>query len=190
MNLDQQKIETLLFYRNEPVSITWLSRYLGISKNNTKEAVEAMAPFYKNRGIEIICTDDEVSLVTNCAFAELINSIEKQEEAKELSKQALETLAIILYEKNVSKSKIDFIRGVNSMYILRNLMVRGLIDKKTNPEDRRSPLYVPTIDLFSYLGINRIEELESYESFTEKLKNINDQYLAEMNEDSKEKVTN
>lgn len=182
MNSEQQKIEALLFYRNEPVSITWLSRYLGISKNNTKEEVEGMLSFYENRGIEIIITDDEVSLVTSRAFSELINTIEEQEEEKELSKQALETLSIILYKNEVTKPEIDFIRGVNSVYILRNLMIRGLVDKKVNSKDRRSPLYVPTIDLLSFLGINRIEELKNYDEFKKKLEALHTEYLSEQDD--------
>lgn len=182
MNLEQQKIEALLFYRNEPVSISWLSRYLGISKSNTKEEVEAMIPLYKERGIEIAITDDEVSLVTNRSLTDLINSIEEQEEMKELSKQALETLSIILYRNEVTKSEIDFIRGVNSVYILRNLMIRGLISKKVNANDRRSPLYVPTIDLFSFLGISKVQELENYDVYKEKLQAIQTEYLNELSD--------
>ena len=183
MNNEQQKIEALLFYRNEPVSITWLARHLGVSKANIADEIASMEVFYSERGMEIIIVDDEVSLVTNRVFSGLINSIEKQEEAKELSKQALETLSIIVYKKEVPKSEIDFIRGVNSMYILRNLLVRGLIAKKTNPEDRRSPLYVPSIDLFSFLGISRVEELPNYEACTKKLREINEQYRAENSEE-------
>lgn len=180
MNLNQQKIEALLFYRNEPVSISWLSRYLGISKGNTHDEIQGMKDFFINRGVELVISEDEVSLVTHRNFHNLINSIEEQEELKELSKQALETLSIILYKGEVTKPEIDFIRGVNSMYILRNLMVRGLIDKKTNLEDRRSPLYVPTIDLLSFLGVTNINELEQYDSYQEKLAKINEQYHSEI----------
>ena len=179
MNEHQQKIESLLFFKNQPVSYTWLSRVLGISIGNTKDEVNEMIALYADRGIELIITEDDVSLVTNRSQEEAINSLRTQEAAKELSKQALETLAIVLFKGKISKPEIDFIRGVNSVYILRNLMIRGLVDKKTNPQDRRSPLYIPTLDLLAFLGVNQVKELSGYQDFTQKFSEIHQQYLKE-----------
>jgi segregation and condensation protein B len=183
MNKQQQKIESLLFFKNQPLSFAWLARHLGLSKSTVKDDIEDMKQHYVNRGIELVVVDDEVSLVTSRDQRELIESIEVQESAKELSKQALETLAIILYKKQVTKSEIDFIRGVNSVYILRNLMIRGLINKKANPADKRSPLYIPSIDLFSFLGITDVSELDGYDAFQEKLSTIHEQYLQEQTQE-------
>ena len=177
MNTEQQKIESLLFYRNEPVSFAWLARQLGISKTNIKEELEQMQDMYQDRGMELVITADDASLVTNRKQHELIESITEQESSKELSKQALETLAIILYKRQVTKSEIDFIRGVNSVYILRNLLMRGLINKKANPADKRSPLYVASLDLFSFLGITHENELDSYQEYQKKLSSVHQQYL-------------
>jgi segregation and condensation protein B len=175
MNTIQQKIESLLFYKNEPLSFSWLSKKLHISLDVVKKETIDMEPFYKNRGIELIFTEDKVALLTSNVAQNLITEISKSSEEKELSKQALETIAIILYSKSgITKSEIDYIRGVNSIYILRNLLIRGLIEKKENKEDRRSPLYVITTDTLSFLGIKKIDDIENFSIFFQKIKSLKD----------------
>lgn len=175
----EQKIEALLFYKNEPVSYTWLGKVLGISKNEVKETLAAMGDYYQDRGIALVSTDDEVSLMTSPIGSEIIADLAKTQEEKELSKQALETLAIIMYKGKVTKSEIDYIRGVNSVFILRNLLIRGLITKKQNLLDRRSPLYVPTHDMLSYLGITDLSLLPDFETIDKKLQELEGEYFEE-----------
>lgn len=179
MNTYQQTIESLLFYENQPVSFAWLSRHLGISIANTKEEVEGLRQHYEKRGIEIIVHEDMVSLATHRSQQQKIRELEEQEQIKELSKQALETLAIIVYKQGVTKAEIDFIRGVNSVYILRNLTTRGLIEKKHNADDKRSPKYRPTLDLLSYLGVSQVSELPEYAFHEAKLRALQEEFLQE-----------
>ena len=75
----------------------------------------------------------------------------------------METLSIVLYRGPVRKSEIDYIRGVNSATILRNLLVRGLVERKTDENNQRSFFYLPTFELLSYLGISELKELPEYE---------------------------
>jgi segregation and condensation protein B len=187
MNEYQQKIEALLFIKNQPLSYKWLARVLGISVTTVKDELDAMGSYYEQRGIQLVHVDDEVSLVTNKEFAQFTQEITKEEDAKELSKQALETLAIIVYKGKVTKAEIDYIRGVNAMYILRNLLVRGLIIKKTNQDDKRNPWYQPSLDLLSYLNINKLEELHDYDAVQEQLKNIEEQFNDEQYQESLER---
>lgn len=179
MNKNQQIIELLLFYENKPLRITWLSRQLGISRANTEEEIEGMKLAYTDRGIQLVTLDDTVALVTHTKFDSFIQKLRDEQEATPLSKQALETLAIILFRKKVTKPEIDYIRGVNSVYILRNLRVRGLIDKKTNPSDKRSPFYIPTLDLLSFLGITHREELKDYLPLKQKLDSLHEEFIRE-----------
>jgi hypothetical protein len=41
-------------------------------------------------------------------------------------------------------------------------MIRGLIEKISNPTDQRSFLYRPTFDLLSFLGVTKIEEMPEF----------------------------
>jgi len=179
MNTLQQKIESLLFYKNEPVSFSWLAKQLGLSPREIEDELYEMLTYYEDRGIQLILTNDKASLATASVSQDLIDNISHSKEERELSRQALETLAIILYKGEITKAEIDYIRGVNSVYILRNLLIRGLIEKKINKKDRRSPLYVVTSDTFSFLGMSNIKEIPDFDFFSEKLKKIEDDYLQE-----------
>ncbi len=99
----------------------------------------------------------------------LLERIAKEERSKDIGKAGLETLAIILYRGPVTRAEVDYIRGVNSTFILRHLTVRGLVERIPNPEDSRSFLYRPTFELLSFLGITSIEELPEYASIMSQL---------------------
>ena len=92
----------------------------------------------------------------------LIEQLTKEELTKDLGKAGLETLSIILYQGPITRADIDYIRGVNSQFIVRNLLIRGLVERVENPKDARSFLYKTTLDLLSHLGISKIEELPEY----------------------------
>ena len=90
----------------------------------------------------------------------------------------METLSIILYKNGVSRSLIDYIRGVNSSFTLRALSIRGLIEKNIDPEDNRRYIYRPTFELLSFMGIKSVEELPDYNLVNNSIES-NAQNLAE-----------
>jgi segregation and condensation protein B len=103
-------------------------------------------------------------LGTSKDISSLIETLSKEELVKDLGKAGLETLSIILYQGPISRAEIDYIRGVNSNFILRNLLIRGLVERVENPNDQRSFLYKPTLELISYLGLSKITDLPDYET--------------------------
>ena len=115
---------------------------------------------------------DEIMLATAPEYGTLVESLIKEELSKDLGKAGMETLAIVLYLGPVSRSRIDYIRGVHSHFILRNLLVRGLVEKIPHPEDKRAFLYRPTIDLLRHLGIARAEDLPDYNTVREEVENF------------------
>jgi segregation and condensation protein B len=161
MSLDAQ-IEAILFFKGEPVSIADLAKILKTDAGNIEEAIVALSERLQKGGTRIIHKDKAVLLVTAPEASSLIAAITKEELSRDLSKAALETLSIILYYSPVSRGTLDYIRGVNSQFIVRNLLVRGLIEKIPNPDDKRGVLYRPTFDLLAHLGITNIEELPEY----------------------------
>ena len=117
-------------------------------------------------------TDEEIMLGTAKELSPLIEQITKEELIKDLGKAGLETLSIVLYQGPISRAGIDYIRGVNSQFILRNLLIRGLIERVDNPADSRSFLYKPTLALLSHLGISSIAELPEYEQVKKDIENF------------------
>ena len=169
----QNKIEAILFWKGEPMSRKRLAEILSssakasdgqgrIGQLEINEAIEKLKENLKNRGIVLIEKDDEITLGTAPELSSLIEKLQKEELNKELSKASLETLSIILYKSGIGRSEIDYIRGVNSSFILRALSVRGLVERETDPKDNRRYIYKPSFELMSYMGIKSLEELPDW----------------------------
>lgn len=158
----ESKIEGLLFYKGEDVSIKELTKLLKVDASSVKEALIKLERSLSNRGIVLLRKDDSVMLGISRVLAPIIEEIRKDEITRELSKASLETLSIILYKDNIARSEIDYIRGVNSSFILRNLLIRGLIEKIIDPKDSRRMLYRPTFETLSYMGVPSIDLLPNY----------------------------
>ncbi len=155
----ESQIEALLFWKAETLSIKKISTILNKKEEEIKVAVKNLREQLKGRGITLIEWEDDVTLGTAKEVSELIEGLTKEELSKDLGKAGLETLSIILYQGPISRADIDYIRGVNSQFILRNLLIRGLTERVDNPKDQRSFLYKPTLELLSFLGISKIEDL-------------------------------
>lgn len=165
----ESKIEGILFYKGDLVSKNELALLLNVSNEEIEQAVNNLKEILKNRGLIIIDNNDYYKLGVTNEIGPLIESIHKEEISKELTKASIETLAIIIYYNGVARSEIDYIRGVNSSFIIRNLLVRGLVEKKIDIKDSRRFLYYPTIELLSYLGVSNISELPNYNDIKKQL---------------------
>ena len=161
------KIESLLFYQVEPMKIKKMAEILEVDEENINQSIQELEKNLENRGVKLIKNDDVISLTTSPENSDIIEIIKKEEQDKELSKAALETLSIILYRGPIKRSVIDYIRGVNSQFSLRSLLIKGLIEKEQSKDDERAFVYKPSIDLLSYMGISKIEELPEYKEVNE-----------------------
>lgn len=158
----ESKIEGLLFYKGEDVSIKELAALLAITVEEAEQSLDKLEASLVGRGLVLVRHEGRVVMGISAGLFPLIESIRKEEITKELSKAALETLSIILYKNGVARSEIDYIRGVNSSFILRNLLVRGLVERVIDGKDSRKIIYKPTFDTLSYMGITSIEQLPNY----------------------------
>jgi segregation and condensation protein B len=168
----ESKIEGLLFYKGEDVSIKTLAELLKVSTDEINEALNKLEISLTNRGLVLVRKDQSVVLGITKELSSLIESIRKDEITKELTKASLDTLSIILYKNEVSRSEIDYIRGVNSSFILRNLIVRGLIERVVDPKDSRRLLYHPTFDTLTFMGITSIDQLPNYQEVRNQLQEV------------------
>lgn len=170
MNLEN-KIEAILFMKGEPQSIKSLANLLKVTEAEVGEAVMKLTESLKSlgRGIRLLRKDDAVMLSTSPEVSDIVREMAKEEYDSKLSPAAVETLAIIAYKGPIIKAEIDYIRGVNSGFILRNLLIRGLIERVTNPSDRRAFLYKPSFELLQFLGVGKVDDLPEYREFNEKM---------------------
>lgn len=164
MDALQGKIESVLFVATKPMALRQLARLLGVAETETRQAVQALADERNASasGIHVLRHEDTVQLVTNPAYAELVQSFTEQELDPELTRPSLETLTIVAYRGPVTKPEIEAIRGVNCSLILRNLLLRGLITEKDDAI-KMQPVYSLSADALRYFGIHRIEELPDYQ---------------------------
>lgn len=174
-------IEAILFYTAEPMSEKKLAALTKTSIADIKNAVEELKQRLENNGggIKLLSQNGEIVLGTTPLASSLIEQITRDEISKELSKASLETLSIICYKGPLTRSDIDYIRGVNSTFILRNLLVRGIIEKLDNPRDARASLYGATFAALEYMGVTKKEDLPKYEEVQAQLQ----AFLAEKEED-------
>jgi segregation and condensation protein B len=162
MTLDS-KIEAVLFFKGEPIDTDWLVKTLEVSKEEIEDSLKVLEEKLSSRGLTLIFEGDTVLMGTSPDASSLIEKITKEELVKDLGKASLETLSIVLYKKTVAKRDIDYIRGVNSAFILRNLMIRGLVER-VEVKGERGFSYKPTTELMAFLGISKLEDLPEYEN--------------------------
>jgi len=157
----EAKIEAVLFWKGEPITLAKLATLVGSDKDAVKEALSTLSASLSGRGLSVVLTDDEVELRTAPDASALIEKLTKDELMRDLGKAGLETLSIVIYRHPIKRSEIDYIRGVNSSFILRNLLMRGLIERISEKEGRGFS-YKPTVELLSHLGVSKVEDLPDY----------------------------
>ncbi|MFH1401410.1 MAG: SMC-Scp complex subunit ScpB [Parcubacteria group bacterium] len=181
-NLDSH-IEALLFLKGDPMTIRELAKILSAKENEIKDAISVLDEKLSDRGIRLIRKDDSVALATSLESSEVCKNLTKEEFNPELSKASLEVVSIIIYKSPITRAEIDYIRGVNSTFTIRNLLIRGLIERIPNPRDSRGYLYRPAFQFFQYLGIKNIEELPEYGAFNKKIENFINEKESDNNND-------
>lgn len=161
------KIESVLFVASKPMSMRKIAELLGVEQDAVKAEVETLKQQYNTeaRGIQIAQHAGSVQMVTSPLNAKVVADFLKDERSGELTRPSLETLTIIAYRGPLPKAEIDLIRGVNCSLILRNLMIRGLINAYEDKE-RMSTMYEITFDFLRHLGVRDVSELPNYSSLT------------------------
>ena len=170
--MDQNKlksiIESLLFVGGEPLKLSKLAKISGAPKPEVENAIMILSGEYvsQHRGLLIIQKGEEVQLASSPENSHYIEQLVESELKGNLSQPSLEVLSIIAYRGPVARSAVEAIRGVNSSYTLRSLMMRGLIERTENPNDTRSDLYSLSFDFMKMLGIEKIEKMPDYENLS------------------------
>ncbi len=164
----EQKIEAVLFYKGEPETKERLAKLLDVAVSEIEDAITKLDFSLSKRGIRLLKIDDKVELVTAPETSEVINKMHDEELVRDLGKAASETLSVVLYRGPVSRAEIDYIRGVNCSFVLRNLQIRGLVEKVKNNE-KKIYEYTATTELLKHLGVSKVEDLPDYKKMRDVL---------------------
>lgn len=134
-----------------------------------KQAIQELAADNQNSGIILLTHNNKLQLTTNPDNSPQVKKFLSLELRERLTDATIETLAVILYKQPVPRAEIENIRGVNSQYILRQLLIRGLIEKEGSTQDRRVQLYKTTLEFMQHLGIKDMKKLPDFEELTKNI---------------------
>ena len=106
--------------------------------------------------------------LTKKAYHKTVLQLNGDKHIKKLSTSAMETLAIIAYKQPITKSEIEFIRGVSADYSIQKLLEKELIViAGRNEEMVGKPLiYNTSKNFMDYLGINSPAQLPQLKDIT------------------------
>lgn len=160
----KQKVEALLFVAGRAVALFDLVKFTQADEATINAAVDELGRDYQNseRGIQLVKNAGEVQLVSHGETRSVTEPFLKEDIEGNLSRAAMETLSIIAYRQPITRPEIDFIRGVNSTIMLRNLLMRGLVDRKRSAKDARMFEYVISFDLLKMLGVSKVQDLPEF----------------------------
>lgn len=159
----KNQIVSLLFISHKPLEFKELVKLVGAEKDQVQKALTEVTQEYadQNGGIQLIKTGSKYQFVTSPDSARVVEKFIKYEITGELTRPSLETLTIVAYRGPISKAELELIRGVNCSLILRNLLMRGLIEGQEDKE-RNIIMYKITTNFLKYLGIGQVEALPDY----------------------------
>ena len=160
----KSKLESLLFITNHPLSDKKLAELTKTEVENVRNELKILIEEYNQEGpgVNINKIGTKYQIVTAGDNRQLIQDFIKDETTGELTRPQLETLTIIAYRGPIGKLQLEQIRGVNCSLILRNLMMRGLIEARED-KTKADIYYQVTFDFLKFLGVNTVEELPDYE---------------------------
>jgi segregation and condensation protein B len=157
-------IESLLFVAEKPVSIKELAEASGIMSSEIQKHLKEIAEDFKEKGIRLIKKDENFHFATAPENSKEVSALLNEELRNELSPAAIEVLAIITYKQPITRGEIEEIRGVNSDYLVKNLLIRGLICEVGRKETVGKPVqYGTTLQFINFFGLHTDENIPKLE---------------------------
>ena len=173
-------IEALIFASEEPIPghkiksiIVENEEQIEISEDTVSDFVDKLNNRYDENGLSfrIERIAKGYTFVTQKKFHYWLSIFQHENAYRKLSQSAIESLAIVAYKQPITKPEVDQIRGVDSGYILRQLMEKALIEVSGRSDSPGKPLLYTTTDHFlRHFGINSVDELPKPREIEEILK--------------------
>jgi segregation and condensation protein B len=138
-------VEAALFAAEEPLTRDDIAAHVGDA--DVEAALEELSEHYAGRGVELVERGGRWHFQTAPDLAHILRR--ERDEARRLSRAAVETLAIIAYHEPVSRAEIEAIRGVQiSKGTLDVLMEAGWVRPAGRREAPGRPLTYATTGAF------------------------------------------
>lgn len=163
----EAKLEAMLFASGESVPVKRLAEVLEISETKTFSYLEELRQKYekdKSSGIRLVQLEDSYQLCTKREYYECIRTLTEKKRKASLTNAGLEVLSIVAYNQPITRSSIEFIRGVNSDGPLNNLISAGLVEEMGRLDAPGRPILFGTSEEFlRCFNLSSISELPDVE---------------------------
>ena len=160
---DNEKLaafEAILFASGESVPREAIAESLEITEDEVEELFLLLKEKYNDGGISVIKLDTDYQLTTKKEYYEFVRRVTEPKRNTPLSNAALEVLSIIAYKQPVTRSQVDYIRGVDSSSSMSRLISCGLIEAiGVSDAPGRPSLYATTKEFLRVFGLTSLEEL-------------------------------
>lgn len=170
----EKELEAVLFVSGDGLAADYLAEKFGVKEQEIKDAMAALQEKYSGEcGIHLIKYRKNFQFSSNPAYATKISEILNPIKEKNLTRAALETMAIIAYKQPITRLEIDEIRGVDSTYSIQILTNNNLIEVVGRKDTLGKPLLFGTTDEFlKRFELADINNLPSYEELLDKIRVI------------------
>jgi len=151
-----------LFVSNDPLTVKKIKEITGLEKNRIKNIINELISNYKgdNRTFKIYEIAGGYKLGTKPGYSIWIRKILENIKKHQISKAALETLAIIAYNQPITRLEIEKIRGVNCSGVLFNLLKHKFIRISGRKKVPGNPLIYKITDTFLiHFGLKKLSDL-------------------------------
>ena len=183
-------IEGLLYVQGDlGLTIEQVSDILEIDNEEAKQLVLSLKQDYidEDRGLRINYLGNSFKLTTKEEHKEYFKKLLENPKNNILSNQALETLAIIAYNEPITRLDIDEMRGVDSVYVVRRLLAKGLIKECGRSDKPGHPILYKTTDEFlDYFGLSSKDDLPKIDILEEDSEEDKDLFKSTYKENIKE----
>ncbi len=152
--------EAILFASGESVPKEAIAESLEITEEEVDKLYELLKDKYNGGGISVIRLDNDFQLTTKKEYYEYVRRVTEPKRNTPLSNAALEVLSIIAYKQPVTRSQVDYIRGVDSSSSMSRLINCGLIEAiGVSDAPGRPSLYATTKEFLRVFGLESLEGL-------------------------------
>ncbi|MDR3678797.1 MAG: SMC-Scp complex subunit ScpB [Flavipsychrobacter sp.] len=169
-------IEALIFSSERPLTQMEITEIMGqafempVDAGRISNCIDAIRekydePYYP---FQLKETGGGFQFLTKKAYHKTVLQLNGDKHIKKLSTAAMETLAIIAYKQPVTKSEIEYIRGVSADYSIQKLLEKELIMITGRNEDvvGKPLVYATSKNFMDYIGINSAAQLPKLKDIT------------------------
>ncbi len=189
------KLEAMLFAAGDPVEGSKLAEVLDIDLETVNRMLGYLAAMYDEResGLMLIKVENKYQLCTRESYSEEVRKLLEIKKNTPLSNAAFEVLAIVAYNKTVTRAFIEQVRGVDCSGPVSSLVQKGLIEEKGRLDLPGRPLIYGTTDRFlRCFSLNSLDDLPDLPK-TEEIEKISKDgsqtsLFDEQNDEEKEKI--